>query len=519
LIKRLECFRVWWFALIVFVIFIYHGHGLAMAVQPTQADRARQLVRSAIEAMGGELKLRQLKTVRLKGFLLVNHLQDSEHPSGPFVPDRVQYIEIRDFENRRLQRVSETVFAGSGNKFKVTSINADSLEATVFTGNDGQTSTRMAPSSNAWYEQSPERALLLALMANDLRVGPDMIAQSVPHRIVDFTFEGRPVRLFLNASNKFLTAVEVVRDFPYDVARRVWGDVKLRVTYSNWDLEPGGIHYPLQFDTEFNGMPLSLNIIDEVALNVPAPPETFQIDPKSKDHKLPLADDLPLGRPDRPITEIAPKVIQIPGSWYSTIVRQSDGLVIIEAPISSGYSQKVIAEAERRFPGVPLKAVITTNNFWWHLAGIREYVARGIDVYALDSNKNLVEQVIAAPHHFTPDALDRAPKKAKLHFVSGKLILGAGDNRLELYPIRAATSQMMMVYFPQHQLLYTSEQAQPLGPGGSFLYPHDLANLMTSVNQERLKVDRIIGMHMSPTPWRKLVETVEHVAGESQVEN
>ena len=49
--------------------------------------------------------------------------------------------------------------------------------------------------------------------------------------------------------------------------------------------------------------------------------------------------------------------------------KQDDGIVILEAPISSGYSAKVIAEAKKRFPGIPIQAVITTSDSWLTLPG------------------------------------------------------------------------------------------------------------------------------------------------------
>jgi hypothetical protein len=51
-------------------------------------------------------------------------------------------------------------------------------------------------------------------------------------------------------------------------------------------------------------------------------------------------DSRPLGDPQQPGKELAPGVVFIPGSWNGTLVRQDDGIVILEAPISSGYTGK-----------------------------------------------------------------------------------------------------------------------------------------------------------------------------------
>ena len=120
----------------------------------------------------------------------------------------------------------------------------------------------------------------------------------------------------------------------------------------------------------------------------------------------------------RPAAELAPGIIQIPGNFNVTLVKQTDGIVIIEAPISSGYSDKVIAEAKKRFPDLPVKAVISTSDSWPHIGGVREYVARNIPIYALDLNQPILDRIVAAPHHTNPDALERKVSKNFLVFTS-----------------------------------------------------------------------------------------------------
>ena len=60
---------------------------------------------------------------------------------------------------------------------------------------------------------------------------------------------------------------------------------------------------------------------------------------------------------------------------------------------------------------------------------------------------------------------------------------------------------MMIAYMPGIRLLHTAEAVQPLGPGGSLLYPESLREISDEVSARNLHVERIIGMHMSPTPW------------------
>lgn len=203
--------------------------------------------------------------------------------------------------------------------------------------------------------------------------------------------------------------------------------------------------------------------------------------------------------------------MQIPGLWFRLLVRQADGVVVVEAPLSSAYSGRVLDEAAKRFPGAPFKAVVSTSDSWPHLGGLREYVARGIPVYLLDLNRPLVERPLAAPHRLEPDALARAPRAPRLRPVGEKTAVGEGPNRLELYPPRTETGERMMTaHFPEHRSLYASDLAQPTGEGlGPAQY---LSELRDAVGRERLRVAAFAAMHLTARPWSELEAALARAA-------
>ena len=65
----------------------------------------------------------------------------------------------------------------------------------------------------------------------------------------------------------------------------------------------------------------------------------------------------------------------------------------------------------------------------------------------------------------------------------------------------------MMVYFPEHHLLYGSDPFQ-LNQDGSFFYPQTVTELMDAVTREHLNVDQFFMMHIGPTPWADLAKAV-----------
>jgi hypothetical protein len=201
------------------------------------------------------------------------------------------------------------------------------------------------------------------------------------------------------------------------------------------------------------------------------------------------------------VSHLADGVVQLPGRWNVGVVVQDDGIVVLDAPLSSGYSARVLDKIQALFPGTRVKAVVTTSTAYPHFGGLREYVARGIAVYATDVNTAIVERLVGAPHRLTPDALARAPRALQLTSVRGRLTLGHGRNALELIPVRRESGdRMLIVHLPGARLLYASDLVQR-APDGAFPGPDLLEDLHAVVTHERLAVDRVFGFHVGETPW------------------
>ena len=112
-----------------------------------------------------------------------------------------------------------------------------------------------------------------------------------------------------------------------------------------------------------------------------------------------------------------------------------------------------------------------------------------------------------------PDALAKTPRSARFTWVSGKVVVGSGDTRLELYPVRGENGERMMAaYFPALKVLYTSDEIQRDRSGGFFM-PEYLLEVRDLVHREHLVVDRVFGFHVAPTPW-SVIEAAIAAAGQ-----
>src|SRR5262249_6164348 len=256
----------------------------------------------------------------------------------------------------------------------------------------------------------PERLLLNALAAKDLHRDADATLHGYQHHVVSFHFDETAVRIFLGPTNDYPAVVELRRPRPYHTFWSPWGDITTRITWDLWVFQANGVHYPQQWTYQSNGLPEQTIFLQDIAFNSEIPAGTFDVPDEIKsaaEKRRRTIEEIPFGLPDSPAKEVMAGVWQGPGAGDIEEIRGADGIVIIDGPLSNSYSAHAIEDAEKRFAPLKVKAVITTSDSWPHIGGLREYFARGIEVYALDLNRPILERLAAAPYESHPDTLAR----------------------------------------------------------------------------------------------------------------
>lgn len=464
--------------------------------------------------MGGEPALKAVRSVKVDGMGHLFAVEQSERPEGPYLLTYQQFSEIRDHERSRLWRKQEQRNWSIANWMGPTLIAADGVVALQFNGRWGPHLPQQLEMAKEDLELSPERLLFTALASRDLRSAPDRTLHGIVNHAVAFTHAGKTLTLYLNGHTDMPTMLQSVEDDSFGI----WGDVTRERWYSFWTLQPGGWQYPQQVTTTWNGLPFSDQTVFSISVNAPIDEATFVIPEDTKAMFRKMIEAPPAGAMGlrsakvdlAKAIEVTPEVIVLPGSWNVTLVRQPDGIVVLEAPIGSHYSVQVIEAAAKKFPGVPIKAVVTTSDAWPHLGGVREYVARGIPVYALDLNMPILQRLIAAKQSATPDALQRSPRKPVWHAVSARTTIGSGATRIEVIPVRGEGSErMLMAYLPGPKLLYATDLLQYNRDRITFFNPVYPAELAAAVARENITgIDRTWAMHTEPIPWSKVTEAL-----------
>lgn len=476
-------------------------------------ESPQQCVTAALEAMGGRERLQQLTSIRLR---TVGHtlLVEQSYRQAPYITSYERGRVTMDLVNQRL--LADTTLT-----WPESDPNQSDSDTVLAVGPDGgvyHTKFGDSPCSLSALDAArealalgPARLLLTAASASDLHFETAQTLRSTSHTVVVFSWRQIPVRILLNPFNHLPDAVETTQafhDFWY-----FWGDVKQRIYFDNWRLIEG-ITFPTNLIEERNGVEWRSTQSLNVEFNVQVDEKAFEMNAGAVKQSA-ASPGWNRSFSIKQATTLAPGIDLFAGSWNSTIVKQADGVFILEAPISGLYTQGVIREARRRHPGMRINAVLATSDSWPHTGGVRQAVALGLPIYVLDLNRPLLDRLVSAPHTLEPDALQKSTDNKAPHWniVAAKQEIGSGKNRMELYPLRgAATERQYMVYFPEHHLLYASDTLA-LNDDGTLYDPELMFEVAQAVKRENLTVDTVFAMHQGPMPWGQVMALIEKSRG------
>ncbi|HVQ36539.1 MAG TPA: hypothetical protein VMS31_03350, partial [Pyrinomonadaceae bacterium] len=210
----MECFKRNSFRAASLFIGLF-AFGIASSVLPkARLANPRSLVQAAASALGGEKRLRALKSIKLETIGHVHALEQSERPEGPWINVYEQVSELRDLSVTRERRTTDRRQSQSPKWNGLTIVVSNSVAFAERGDRKFPASPQQVREAEERNALSPERILLTALDATDLRTEPDIVFLGVPHHVVCFGWGGGTVKLLLNSYNSLLDGVETSRPYP-----------------------------------------------------------------------------------------------------------------------------------------------------------------------------------------------------------------------------------------------------------------------------------------------------------------
>jgi len=206
---------------------------------------ARALVQRGLERMGGESALRGVERVR---FEMVTQWHIASFADLPFSA-RVSYelnTDVRDYTLNAWRNTRR--FPAGGDWRTMTDLVRGDVAARSFGGEFVPLNIAYVDERDELFAYTPDRLMLAAADAAELRSDADTAIAGVAHARIRFHAGRIPVTLFLRRADGLPAMVRFRAAAPNDYGLVPWGEMDVEVWYSQWAPFANGITMPTQWD-------------------------------------------------------------------------------------------------------------------------------------------------------------------------------------------------------------------------------------------------------------------------------
>ena len=456
--------------------------------QPASAQSPGDLVKQAVDALGGANALRGVKTLVLKGD--AKHWEPGQSNSvngeSRFLGDSTLTVSV-DFANKDGISVrydwDRDMQYPAVEKLKYSEIRYPTYGAVI--DDKGEVKPMSGIRLAANLRESGRGSPLLLLAALD---SPQRVSAIEDQKLGDQTL---PAVAYTNGPTSYVIMFDRTTKLPVAVRTRdednIWGDSNYDLILSDWRTV-GGIKVASTRSYKLGDMEVQRITYKEISPNAAVAAATFAIPDAVKAASKPAATGnvpyqwvirrLFLGRftdsdavyfpsgGSFKLVELSPNVQMVQGGGANNlIVNMKDGLAVFDAPTDEGQSKWVIDAAKAKYPGKPIKYLVLTHHHMDHTGGMRAFAAEGATVIVPAPDKTYFDRVIKTPHSLEPDAQQKAMKAAVVQEVKDSFSIKDDSAEINLYNIpNPHVDGFLLIHVVKDNILWVTDLISPRGP-------------------------------------------------------
>jgi len=507
-----------------------------------QGTSPSQRVDKAVQAMGGEAALGQLKSLTVRARVKEWEPHQSHVAGGEmrFANESV-YTQTRDLSSGAVRTEWERNYSYPATRtYKFTEVLAGGVG--YVNGIDTTARTKQDLSSNPpQHTMSGMRAAATTreltrsspLLLLDMKKNVDGVQAAPAQKAGDKSLPAVRYGAFIVLFDPATGLPERIRTRDYEPLE---GDSNYDLVLSDWR-EIGGVKYPFRQTMQLNGKAISDATIEEASFNAEvdakqfAIPEDYRMDaPKMADPanvpyqwvlRRPIigvlldSDAVSYDSQANPsglkLVDRAPGVAQVQGgSHNSLIVEMEKYLVVFDAPVGDAQSKWTLAEAKKKFGAKPVKYVVLTHHHMDHTNGVRTYAAQGATVVVAQGNGAFFRKVLTSP-----DTLGRdAPKNKftpKIVEVKDRWSVNDGKREVGAYVIENPhAANYLMGYVPDAKLGWVTDLWSPGRDALPAKITPPLMSVVSGVKKYNLDPEQFAGGHGSVGEYAPLAKLAEN---------
>lgn len=288
------------------------------------------------------------------------------------------------------------------------------------------------------------------------------------------------------------------------------GDVRYEVLFADWR-KVGEVPYPYRVTHRLNGNTIREEQLKDIVLNPALAPSLFtvanpypydaaearagyvssQMHFRTQMQTFPLdftpqlvEAKTPLWAPSE-LLSFDSKVLRIAGelqTHYTYAFDLGDSLLVYDTPVNNRRSAAVLKKIREVFGAKPISHVVISHNHFDHVGGFRGALAEGGKLVVGASYAPTMQRMLQNPHTVLPNPLAN-PTAVKVLGVRDQLVIGRGDERVELYVVdsdHTLREEFLVLYKPKTKLVLYNDLYNP------GFYPY-VYNRTTPFNRRRLQ--------------------------------
>ena len=277
-----------------------------------------------------------------------------------------------------------------------------------------------------------------------------------------------------------------------------FGDSVAEMIYPGYR-EENGFQIPTGRVTKTNGELTEELRFEKLTFNNAFPTDTF----KTPDGYTAVTFPAP-----EPATKYAENVYTMNAGGYNVLaVGLKDHVFVMESPGGDNASNQAIDQIKKLFPGKPIRYLAVTHHHDDHAGGVRRYIGEGVSLIALPGEKAFFEKVAQSKFTIDPDFLTKNPRPIKIEVIKeGRRVLTDGTTTVELIDIGPGghTDEMLVAYLPAQKLIFQGDLLNRPANGDPATINDTTVHFASWLENSKLAVDRIIGVHGPPSTMDEL---------------
>ena len=433
----------------------------------TAGELEDSLISKVTEAYGGNA-IRNLQSYAVYDVFIGPSLGQSYSHDLEHVQEISQGVS-RDIQGQRA--VFDSLFTGRGGIFQA---------STIINGD------------NAWTVNYPQGIYgeaqngdIYALAGGTMRTNDALLAHELwqqrehAEHLGEDTYLGNPVEKIKTPFPLSPDLVLYVDKETYRIVRMVRENPqlgRLDYTYADWT-EADGIPYARETHFMVSGRPNLISTSKTVRFNQTLPDSLFEV-PADFDEEPERIDTAEMS-----LRKLSADVFHIgQGGAFSLFARTSAGLVA--AGTTAGLAGRLSHYRSETGDHQPLAYTVVTHHHSDHVPGVADAITAGARI------------VTTAPNHAAIDEfVDTYPASTFLD-VEGRLSLGTGKTRVELYEVDTIhAARYLVVYVPAEKVVFMADHLNSPYVSGTPVINKNGLSMMQALKGLNLDVKRIVVSH------------------------